>query len=502
MRTLEILPIMVVFIFIAPCISLFAQDSFDDFIKDQDKVFEQLQKESEKEFERIQKVDAEFAEILSRAWKELELNTGIDPDPTPKPEKIPVAKPSEVPEPTPPPEEPEEVKPEVEPKITPPESPKPKVEIKQIQVPAKEGEPLSVEFFDTRLRVYFDKRLKQSIGETISESTISKFWETLSTCKYQPLVQQVIDLKERLGLNDWGYCILLDAVSEGIYGQLANERLLFSWFMLVKSGYNARVGFYGRDVYLLLPSLNTVFGTPYYVLDNKNFFLTFLGTPKRELKSLYTYEGSYQDAQKLIDFNMYRSLDISKSASQKKFTFTYKNKTYNLSLNVNKNMINFFESYPQTNLNVYFRAAMSSEIAHSLLEGLRPIIKDKSESEAVNILLRFVQSAFAYKTDDSQFGEEKYLFSEETLFYPYSDCEDRSILFSFLVKNLLGLEVIGLDYPGHIATAVYFNTNVDGDSIHYNNKKYIICDPTYLYADYGECMPKFKNVTPEIITMN
>ena len=113
MRTLEILPIMVLLIFIAPGISLFAQESFDDFVKDQDKVFEQLQKESEKEFERIQKVDAEFAEILSRAWKELELNTGIDPDPTPKPEKIPVAKPSEVPEPTPPPEEPEEGKPEV-----------------------------------------------------------------------------------------------------------------------------------------------------------------------------------------------------------------------------------------------------------------------------------------------------------------------------------------------------------------------------------------------------
>ena len=80
--------------------------------------------------------------------------------------------------------------------------------------------------------------------------------------------------------------------------------------------------------------------------------------------------------------------------------------------------------------------------------------------DAVNVLLRFVQTGFSYLTDSEQFGREKFMFPEETLSYPYSDCEDRSFLFAYLVSSLLGLDVIGLDYPGHVATAVKFSSPV------------------------------------------
>ncbi|MFQ6042627.1 MAG: hypothetical protein ACE5PV_17360, partial [Candidatus Poribacteria bacterium] len=98
-----------------------------------------------------------------------------------------------------------------------------------------------------------------------------------------------------------------------------------------------------------------------------------------------------------------------------------------------------------------------------------------------------------------QFGGEKVLFPEESLFYDYSDCEDRSVLFAYLVRKLVGLEVIGLDFPGHIATGVKFNTDVTGDYVMYQNRRYIICDPTYINADAGVCMPKFRNTTLSVI---
>jgi len=43
------------------------------------------------------------------------------------------------------------------------------------------------------------------------------------------------------------------------------------------------------------------------------------------------------------------------------------------------------------------------------------------------------------------------------------------------VKNLLDLEVIGFDYPGHIANAVHFSGEVCRD---YVIKRFVICDPT------------------------
>ena len=55
--------------------------------------------------------------------------------------------------------------------------------------------------------------------------------------------------------------------------------------------------------------------------------------------------------------------------------------------------------------------------------------------------------------------------------YRYCDCEDRSILYSFLVKTLLNLPVVGVDYPGHVATAVKFSVDVAGDYVTYKGQK-------------------------------
>ena len=83
-------------------------------------------------------------------------------------------------------------------------------------------------------------------------------------------------------------------------------------------------------------------------------------------------------------------------------------------------------------------------------------------------------------------------FCEENYYYPQNDCEDRSVLFAFLVRHLLRLDVVLVDYPGHIPTAVHFNENVPGTAIMNNGKRYVICDPTYIGASIGTEMPGFK----------
>lgn len=113
----------------------------------------------------------------------------------------------------------------------------------------------------------------------------------------------------------------------------------------------------------------------------------------------------------------------------------------------------------------------------------------KGEREAAELLLHYLHRAFPYKTDEAQFGIERTLFAEEMYYYPYSDCEDRSILFARLVKDLLGLDVVLLYYPAHIATAVCFKGEVKGDYMQLGNKRYVICDATYIGAGVGEAMP-------------
>jgi hypothetical protein len=127
-------------------------------------------------------------------------------------------------------------------------------------------------------------------------------------------------------------------------------------------------------------------------------------------------------------------------------------------------------------------------------------MNDMDEQQAVNFLLRFVQTSLKYETDEQQFGRENYLFPEETLFYPYSDCEDRAVLFAWLVESLLGLDVVGLDYPGHVAAAVKFNGHVAGDDVSHRGARYVVADPTYINAVSGMTMPDFRHFTPKVIS--
>lgn len=127
------------------------------------------------------------------------------------------------------------------------------------------------------------------------------------------------------------------------------------------------------------------------------------------------------------------------------------------------------------------------------------MLENKSEIEAVNMLLRFVQTAFSYQTDKEQFNYEKVFFPEETLFYPYSDCEDRTILFSFLVKHLLKLDVIALRYSDHMAAAVEFSSQPKLDGFVHKNRHYTFADPTYINANIGMRMPKYQSQRFEVI---
>jgi hypothetical protein len=64
------------------------------------------------------------------------------------------------------------------------------------------------------------------------------------------------------------------------------------------------------------------------------------------------------------------------------------------------------------------------------------------------------------------------MFANETLYFDKSDCEDRAVLFSYLVKELFGIGVVGIKYKDHMATALY--VPMDGDSVKAGQRKFVI----------------------------
>ena len=69
---------------------------------------------------------------------------------------------------------------------------------------------------------------------------------------------------------------------------------------------------------------------------------------------------------------------------------------------------------------------------------------------------------------------------------------------SILVRDLLGLDMVLLHFPGHLATAVKFKSNVEGDFLDLDDGRYIVCDPTYIGAPVGLAMPEYKGGDVEV----
>lgn len=462
--------------------AIYAQDNYQEWLK--------KEKASYRNF--LEEEDKAFSEFLKEEWKAFQSLQGIKFDEKPKPVDIPVAEPDDKPAPPPP----DKVKPISEVKI--PEKP-PEPKPKPKPVAKKTTNLIILKFYGAPVSVNYKKDIEFSISTPLNNEVISKAWETMASSKYKLLLEQLQANRKELALNDWGYLELVDLFAKKLFPISKNEQNLFNWFIVSKSGYDTKVAYKDDTIYFLVPSENIIYVNRFVSLNDKKYYFISMGESVDLTGQIYTYTGQYKDSDKLISMKIDKVPILENETGNKNFNFDFNGKNYTVIVQYDQDVVTFFKSYPQTELTVYFDAAVSEHAKISLLRSLKPHLQGMKEPEAVNFLLRFVQTAFDYKTDEQQFGKEKYLMLEETLYYPSSDCEDRSILFSYLVKNLLNLKVVGLDYPGHIATAVNFHSDLSGESIDFNGYKYIVCDPTFINAVAGMEMPQFKNVDPKVI---
>lgn len=363
-------------------------------------------------------------------------------------------------------------------------------------------EYFNLNYFGSRLSIINEKALDIPIGSGISADMFAGYWKQLCGKDYHAELSKLLTLKDELNLNDWGYCKLLFDAGNKIDSGNKNESYLFTWFMLIKSGYLVRAGYKNENIYLLISTDNQLFNIPFFHfagIQERYYVLLLDNSESEPIGVINTYKGNYSNNARKLNFGFESLPKLGGNIYRKVFHIEYANRKYSFPVECNANLIDFYRNYPNTDLYVYFHSQLSPIAKKTLLPEFKSAISTMNDSEAVSFLLHFVQYVTGYETDQKQFGREKPFFPEESLYYPYSDCEDRAVFFSYLVRNLLGLNVIGLAYTNHVATAVNFNKNIRGDYIMFKNKKYVICDPTYLDAPVGKSMPNFKNIRAEII---
>ena len=467
-------------------LSIFASVSlandYQDWINSQQQQYKQYKKS----------MDDEFSDMLKKDWKTFQLMSTPSPYKDPKPLKLPkLQKPISI--------QKDEI---INSPIIDIEPIKKTVIVKPVQV-KKEIEKkenlsnLVFDFYSSNITIQYDKNTDFTL-QKIDKNNISNFWEMMSKTNFTLLLDQIQNEKENLNLNDWATYQLIHKLGMAIFKENNNANL-FTWFVLIKMNYDTKVGYNKDKIYLMSTIENNLFQVSFFTLKNKKYYILRADGQTQKIGTLYTYSGDYPKAINKLSFNIYNELKFFKNLETKNLTFNYNNEKYIIQTQYSQDLVKFYKSFPQTDYNVYFKTKSSTPFSNSILVKIAPLIKGKSEIEAVNLLLRFVQTSFKYKTDQDQFDYEKVMFPEETVNYPYSDCEDRSILFSYLVKNLLKLDVVAVKYSDHLATAVALSSKISGDSFNYKNTQYTIADATYINANAGTSMPKYKNSRFKII---
>ena len=457
--------------------------------------FEEWKRQYMGEFKQYKdEMDREFADFLNQEWKPFDTEKGVTRDESPKPLHIPIAKVED--------KKPPLIEKPVVPEPIIAEKPLPRIIPEPVIVvppapPVMRQKMIQIEFLGHQLSIVDGISASVSMGGLIvAQSGIQLKFSELAQSDYPQTLQQLLNVKRQLHLNDWAYVRLVQQFTERLTAS-GNMASVVSWFLLLKSDLDARIAFDSSRIYLLVPSRQNLYDIAYFKFGDQKYYS--VSKQKRLPPNLYSYDGKYPKNLQLSDFSLTEPVSSKSDSQSKRLSFTYQNKKHDLDIPFNRHTVEFLSSYPQMDINQYFQSPPNSTTAGALLAQLRPMVNEMSETEAVNFLLRFVQKAFRYATDQDQFGEENYMFIEETIFYPASDCEDRAVFFAWLVKNLLDLNVVGLDFPGHVATAVELK-NPQGDVITYQSRQYTIADPTYINARAGMKMPQFKNVTPKVIS--
>lgn len=468
------------------------QRDFERYEKEQEEAFRSYLETEEQEFKHYNdSINREFGKYLAEAWTDFDLQWREPPIQYPVPRTVynpdtPRPEPSRLP-----------VKGEAEP----PRRPLPH---REGGIPLPSRLPTDIPVPQLKRSYYgvtitFDKpafSMPRLNGTT--EREIAACWTALAQLPYESWAGRIMQWKSALKLNDWGlYLLIKEAFTAYAPGGTGNEQVVFTVFTLNQLGYRAKIGRVRQGLVPLIALGSNVFNVP--VVKSEGTDYAHVSGQREDQSILQTYGLGYGGATRLLDMSVNSSPVLAPAVTTK----TVKDDKRSYELCFNKNLVDWYATYPCVDFSIYAEAALDGIFLQSVGRQIQPVVEGLSQEQAVNELLHFVQLAFDYMRDKEQYGYERWNFAEETLAASYSDCEDRAILFTQLVRTLLHLPVVLVSYPGkHLATAVKFDDpQLEGDYIEVDGQKYLLCDPTYIRASLGMGMPQLKGIPIRVIKL-
>lgn len=491
-------------------------DSFEEFKRKREQEMNSFEDDYKRGLDSLREAqNRDFALLLAGKWSEREVSKAPPVLAKPKPENPPAVeeeKPAEVP---------------VEPVILPETDEEPEVSNPPVEVPSEplpqreEGVPQDDGPQPMDEGSTYRRQLEQAATglalapatfygnatwmpvirtwpvcqQPLSSSTIAAYWKQCSEQSVDGYLSYLRTQHDYLHLSDWALLALTRQWSQNGMSN-RTDAALFTWFILVQHGFDVRLMYTERGVYLAYPFEGMFYGRSYIAMNGLKYFLL----DENSERSLFTYDGSHAGAKQVFSLQQNSRTVFPDTQQSRTIAFAFEEKQYRVDVPYNSERSAYYATIPQAELDFYFGDAGAVDFESACNSRLRTLVDAfPAQREKVRFLYALVCGGIPYATDQEQFGYEKFCIAEESLQHSHADCEDRTFLLNYLIRTFVGAPTIGLNYPGHVAMAVMLDEVKPGDArFNYKNQTWVFCDPTYIGADVGMMPGVYEGQTPQV----
>lgn len=321
------------------------------------------------------------------------------------------------------------------------------------------------------------------------DNAVRRFHQRATASQPAGLVEKLQEHARSLSDSDWMIWQVMQAAGRHYYPDDPSRQTLIAWLLMNQAGYAVRIGYDDQGLVLLLPIREKVYGRPWYRIGDVTYYRLSDGGSG----NLYSYPQAPLSRRPL-------TVAIKQHPALPQGTLLRNwSSAAPAPMSINANLASYYADYPQLDLVYYFAAPLSAGLRQQLRDYWQLHGSGDTVQEQLTVLLQWLQH-MPYATDQEQFGEENYLLPDEILFHAASDCEDRSMLYVHWVRAIFGdqgLEVAGLDYPGHVAVGL----GIAGPGLRWEGagSSWLVADPTYVGAGLGLTVPQVDGVAPTVI---
>ncbi len=329
---------------------------------------------------------------------------------------------------------------------------------------------------------HFSGSLQENQINTYAKEIDSERMKSISLCLKK--------IKDNHSINDWLFYQLIRRTAEHCISKKEDYvgYTIYKWYLLKSCGYEPLISISSDKILLYVKSNDAIYNMPLKNLNNNQYVcLNYhdynfdIALDKEKFNNLVEINQEGEN----FSFNINKIPSIDKQAYEsRKIYFTYKQKEEQIDLLVNPELKGYFKNYPVTDYQNQFNIPLSKVTYQSLISALRQKVNKLTVKDGVEYLMYFTRNGFEFENDTKTFGREKRLSPEETLLSEKSDCEDRSALLYFLIKEIYNLPMIVISYPEHVTIAVKLDKPFK-HQIMYNGESYTICEPTPQKKDLG-----------------